>query len=112
MRNRQCRGHQVANLLLEHGAKVNTSGGGFWTPLHYASDGEECIEMVATLIRQGAEIDAPDNQGRTPLHMACRRGSATVTRALLEAGADPDEADRDGRTPVHYAAAKGRRKVF
>lgn len=109
-----CRYHsvKVTDLLLERGASVNESGGGFWTPLHYACDGREDPALVATLLRQHAEVDAADFHGRSPLHIASKLGYSRVALALLKAGADPNAPDEDGRTPLHYAASKGRRLVI
>lgn len=109
-----CRYHsaKVTDLLLERGASVNVSGGGFWTPLHYACDGKEDPSLVATLLRQHAEADAADFHGRSPLHIASKRGSSRVALALLKAGADPNAPDEDGRTPLHDAASNGRRVVI
>lgn len=84
---------KVIDLLLERGAAANVSGGGFWTPLHYACDGPgrgstaiAAAKLVATLIENHAEIDQKDFRGRTPLHIACARGSSAAALALLEAG--------------------------
>lgn len=109
-----CRHHtiKVAELLLDRGANVNVSGGGFWTPLHYASDGQENAALVIALIRRGVEVDAVDFHGRMSLHIASRQGSSRVAAALLEAGAEPNVVDDDKRTPMHYAAANGRREVM
>ncbi|CAM9683521.1 unnamed protein product, partial [Laminaria digitata] len=109
-----CRYHsaKVTDLLLERGASVNVSGGGFWTPLHYACDAKEDPALVTTLLRHRAEVDAIDFHGRSPLHIASKRGSSRVVLALLNAGADPNAPDEDGRTPVHDAASNGRRVVI
>lgn len=109
-----CRYHsaKVTDLLLERGASVNISGGGFWTPLHYACDGKEDVALVTTLLRHGAEVDAADFHSRSPLHIASRQGFSRVVHALLKADADPNAGDEDGRTPVHYAASNGRRVVI
>lgn len=82
---------KVTNLLLERGAAANVSGGGFWTPLHYAcaansTAGAAGARLVETLVKNHAEVDATDFQGRTPLHIACARGSSAVVLALLESG--------------------------
>lgn len=42
----------------------------------------------------------PDDNGRTPLHLAAWDGSAERVAALLEAGADPDAPDAEGQTPA------------
>lgn len=84
---------KVVVLLLERGAAANVSGGGFWTPLHYACDGPgrgsaaiAAAKLVAILIEHHAEVDATDFRGRTPLHLACARGSTAAALALLKAG--------------------------
>lgn len=96
---------KVIDLLLEKGAVANVSGGGFWTPLHYACDGPgrgsaaiAAAKLVATLIENHAEVDATDFRGRTPLHLACLRGSAAVALALLEAGRHTYLKMREGGT--------------
>ncbi|CAN0204170.1 unnamed protein product, partial [Hapterophycus canaliculatus] len=84
---------KVVNLLLERGAAANASGGGFWTPLHYACDGPRhgsaaaiALKLVTTLVENHGELDAADFRGRTPLHVTSSKGSAGVAVALLEAG--------------------------
>jgi len=74
------------------------------TPLHYAA---YCGNVVAVkrLLRSGANPNAADEIGQTPLHMANRFDVATI---LLKHGADPNiKTKHDGRTPLHYAAADG-----
>lgn len=87
------RATKVVDLLLERGAAANVSGGGFWTPLHYACDGPRrgsaalvASKLVATLIQNHGEVDAADFHGRTPLHVASSKGSTGVALALLDAG--------------------------
>ena len=51
--------------------------------------------------------NAPDDQGRTPVHLAALEGRPEVMAALAEAGADPDALDGKGRTPLHLVAYFG-----
>uniref|UniRef100_A0A0G4GBP4 Uncharacterized protein n=1 Tax=Chromera velia CCMP2878 TaxID=1169474 RepID=A0A0G4GBP4_9ALVE len=44
-----------------------------------------------------------ENGGRTPLHIAARKGSVGIVRALLYAGAAPDPLDSFHRTPLLLA---------
>jgi len=69
------------------------------TPLHLAA--LYCHEQVVrALIEAGADVDAKDALGLTPLHYA---SCASVAALLLDAGADVDAAGATGLTPLHLA---------
>ena len=59
---------------------------------------------VRACLQAGADPEARDENGWTPLHVAA---NADIVAALLEAGADPKARDKDGDTPLHYAAYHG-----
>ena len=76
------------------------------TPLHDAAFAGD-VETVKALLAAGADPNARDVGGRTPLHGAVwppKTAAPAVVGALLEAGADPNARDVDGRTPLHLAA--------
>src|SRR5207253_1097924 len=56
--------------------------------------GETAIARTFILFH-GAEVDAVDNYGRTPLHMAARYGRTETVRMLLDCGADPSRINED-----------------
>lgn len=58
------------------------------------------IKIVETLIKAGANVDATDDKGWTPLHLAAGDGRTGATRALLQAGANPNIQARDGALPL------------
>ena len=62
-------------------------------------------EKVADCLRSGADLEARNKYGRTPLHYAAMfNGNPAVTNLLMEAGADPNVRDQRSRTPLHGAA--------
>ena len=77
-----------------------------YTPLHVACE-KGFPEIVKILIDAGADVDASDNLGNTPL-MACvvaddAPGQSDCARLLIEAGADVARQDEDGNTALHFA---------
>jgi ankyrin repeat protein len=49
-------------------------------------------------------LDGRDNNGRTPLHLACQQGHLDVVRILISYGASLELIDNEGRTPLDLAA--------
>jgi ankyrin repeat protein len=63
---------------------------------------------VLTLIKQGADVNAPQGDGVTALHWAARQGDTELVTALVGAGANARAATRLGAyTPLHLAAERG-----
>ena len=58
-------------------------------------------------IGRGDDINAQDDDGRSPLLLAALRGNATACRLLLEAGANPLLADNEGKDALAVANTKG-----
>jgi len=62
---------------------------------------------VKTLLRQKAQVNAPDAEGMTALHWAAHYNDLATVRVLLAAGAQAAVANRYGVTPLHEAATLG-----
>jgi ankyrin repeat protein len=54
--------------------------------------------VAALLVEKGANIDARDLNGRTPLHYAIEEGRVSVAKVLLRYGANLAITDREGLT--------------
>ncbi len=91
-------------VLLEYGASLKQQDVHGSSPLHHtANEGYRNpghIGVAWLLINKGVDVNARDNQGKTPLHFA----EANITELLLDAGADVNARDNRGWTPLHSAA--------
>lgn len=61
-------------------------------------------EIVELLVKKGAQVNASDLEGNTPLHWACQVGHREIAERLLEYGADPRRRNHAGQTPLLMAA--------
>jgi ankyrin repeat protein len=108
----------LMRLLLELGADpmlpnfTNTSplmaaaGLGTTEPLEEAGEEVEALAAVKLLLDLGADVNAIDNNGDTPMHGAAYGAYPTVVKLLAERGADPQiwkEKNKFGRTPLFIA---------
>jgi len=56
------------------------------------------------LIKLGAEVNLPDNDGRTAIHYAVMSGNSALVQTLLDLGCDPNKLTKKMETPLHFAA--------
>jgi ankyrin repeat protein len=104
---------EIVELLIAKGADVNLTNHWGLTPLQMAERGEH-REIVRLLGRQSVKesiqvggVNARNDNGQTPLHLATEAGIDELARELLAQDVDVDVKDIYGRTPLHCAAAKG-----
>jgi len=89
---------EVVDILRQHGAKETLHGA--------AASGDK--EGVERLIAQGADLNAKDNNGQTPLHLSILNRRAGQARwVLISQGADVNAKTNDGRTPLIMAVTRG-----
>ena len=81
------------------------------TPLHRSASGLNCIGVLSYLISEGVEVNAIDNQGRTPLIYAIFVGSLVAAQELVKHGADPLIKDRQGHNALHVAIHRRRKAI-
>jgi ankyrin repeat protein len=107
-------GHaDAAEVLLAQGADVHA-----WSenesrnqPLHAATAGspkDGIPALAALLISYGADVNARQHGGWTPLHAAADDGPLTLITLLLDAGADVTAANDYGQTALDLARKNGR----
>jgi len=104
---------ECVRLLLAAGSNPNaTTNHRRSSPLHYAADGyitgscfdpKKQVMTIRTLLNAGADIEAQDKNGATPLHRAVRTRCAAAVECLLSAGAIPKSRNLSGSTPFHLA---------
>lgn len=81
-----------------------------FSPLHWAVIGDQ-TNMVQFLLAQGANVNAPDFYGMTPLHKAAAFNREPIARMLTDKGANPlAYGAKYGvikMAPIHLAAEAG-----
>ncbi|MDR1334127.1 MAG: ankyrin repeat domain-containing protein, partial [Holosporaceae bacterium] len=69
--------------------------------MQYPSGTEEVfVQIVEELLKQGADVNAKDKDGKTPLHYV--RNVKTAEVLLSKKEIDVNVKDKDGRTPLYY----------
>ena len=95
---------ELVQQLIKDGANVVIRDRGKRTPLHYATTKE-----VAALLM--LDINAMDQSGNTPLHLAVDRGSQDIAELLIANGARVNVRNANGQTPLYRAIAIGHNEI-
>ena len=73
---------------------------------------EENIEAVKKTLADGADVNAKDDNGWTPLRWAAGIGHKEVSEYLITMGADVNAAETgSGMTPLHFAAGGDQKEI-
>ncbi|MEG4984677.1 ankyrin repeat domain-containing protein [Microcoleus sp. BR0-C5] len=95
---------ELVQQLIKDGANVAILDSEKRTPLHYATTKE-----VAALLM--LDINAIDQSGNTPLHLAVDRGSQDIAELLIANGARVNVRNENGQTPLYRAIAIGHNDI-
>ena len=88
---------QDVNTCLAAGAEPSLHSAGMYT---------DNPEVIAALVRAGANLNARDSQKTTPLHYAARSNeNPEVIAVLVRAGANLNARNEYKDTPLHYAVS-------
>ncbi|CAB0034262.1 unnamed protein product [Trichogramma brassicae] len=115
---------KLAESLLRRGADPTVVNANGETPLHIVcqrlKDSDELAKMffkVNEELNHTLQIDARDDLGNTPLHLALYNRHSKTAEVLLKRDADPNLANAEGLTPLHiicdgYSDADGLAEFF
>ena len=98
---------EAVGILLKAKANPNIADTDGGTSLHAAVNAECSKETLQEIINYGADVNAVNKRGRTPLLLSCSYRQIDSIKVLLGAGADPAIVDDEGFSCLH-AAIDGR----
>ncbi|MFH4973669.1 hypothetical protein AB6A40_000378 [Gnathostoma spinigerum] len=108
---------EIVEFLLQEGASINACDAQEAQALHYATIAddiptERALSILHILLKHGANVNAKDLDGRTPVLWAASNGSMEALTSLLQSGGDRYTQDRDQLGVLHCAASNGHDKVI
>lgn len=82
------------------------------TPLHVLCLSNDSCEVAEELIRSGAQVNATNHFGCTPLHFAVIHRNEWMVQILIKQGADVNLQDMNGNTALHFAVRNSRTLLY
>jgi len=95
---------KMVPLLRKYPDLVNDVTTGGAQPLHMCGMSRNKQHAVRDLIQRGADVEALDTYGMTPLHRMASNNLAAGAKVLIEAGADATNSGNIGATPMSIAS--------
>ena len=105
----------IVKVLLEQGAHPSARCNKGQTTLHWLaspSDTPITETLIDLLMRDRPPFGVADNEGTTPLMIACQYGRLLLATRLIHHGADVRAIGKGGQTALHYAALDGNTQMI
>ena len=104
---------ETVKVLLAAGAEPSGLDATNTTPLHCAmGPGPQRLAAAKLLIDAKADVNAWNDQGYSPIHLAIQEGLKDMVKLLVDSGANVDRRDCNGITPLQWAVATKQRDVI
>ena len=99
----------IVHLLLNRGAEINVPSKNDQrvTPLHSALANPHNAAVAQLLIDRGADLNARQSEGYTPLHYAAANGLEQIVRSLIAKSVDVSAKEAGGKSAYDLAVQKG-----
>ncbi len=97
---------ELVDLLFTNGAIIPKAHG--WTIFQIWALGAGDTNVAAVLLSHGADVNARDGEGKTPLHFAAQQGRIQAVEWLLKNGAAVNAKDDKGVTPLSLTKYRNR----
>lgn len=92
---------EILTYLIQHpDVKINARNWEGMTPLFLSLLQKADDEMIEVLINNNCDVNIPNNENVTPLHLAVQRSTTTISDLLIRRGANIEATDFDGYTPI------------
>ena len=102
---------KICSILIENGANINKLSIHNYNMIHMAAKGNQPGTIVFFKEKYLQKIEALDDKGCTPLHLAVQFGSEAALLFLLAFGVNVNYKDNKGYTPLHYAVKFNKLKI-